>query len=68
MTATLEQVEEEYEEPLDGENDEVPEVMDEVASLNALSGSEVPNIITLKGEYKMHTMTILLALGVLTVS
>lgn len=49
MTATLEQVEEEYEEPLDGDNSEVLEAIDEAFSLNALSRTEVPNTITLKG-------------------
>lgn len=38
-------------------------IIEEAISLNALSGTEVPNTISLKGESKRHQVTILLDSG-----
>lgn len=47
------------------ELEEIPaeEIMDEAISLNALSGTEVPNTIKLRGEAKNNKITILLDSG-----
>lgn len=39
------------------------EVMDEATILNALSGTEVPNTITLKADSKKKVLSVLLGLG-----
>lgn len=38
-------------------------IVEEVTSLHALSGTEIPNTITLRGEYKKNDLTILLDSG-----
>nr|XP_016449252.1 PREDICTED: uncharacterized protein LOC107774272 [Nicotiana tabacum] len=68
MSASIDPTELEQSEGIEGdvkELEEMPgeEIMDEAISLNALSGTEVPNTIKLGGEAKRNKITILLDSG-----
>lgn len=63
MSASMEPPEGETNTKFEDIGAQVKEIMDEEISLNSLSGTEVPNTITLKEESKKNTITILLNSG-----